>query len=1296
MLSFASTPSTGTINTSQTSFTYTAGPFSQPNPSPLGLGQLDTGPRCDASAGFPCDTFDLVVNLPSGYLDNTTTGHPLASVKVTMSWVDAGAGKSDYDLYIYKLPRSDCFDTQGNPSSDCTNTDGNERADYQSASSNNPEVATISPLVADGANHHYTVHIVPYTPTGETVTVKVELLPGPAGGGGGGGGGVPFGSADATAPGVPRFMNFYAPDGTSAQSANGEFNIGFNPATKRIMTMNIGPIWRITPPEVLIPGAPECCEGLWEDKSNPTTNTGLDPILWTDQNLTTSRTFSSNSTAGANAVYGYSDNDGDTWTPIGIAAPNGGADHETIGTGNYPALLAALANPTVNRNHAAYYCSQDIVGPAACYRSDTLGVSWGASTLAYNGQGPGVPGGTCGGLHGHIHVAPDGTAWLPVNQCSGLQGGVFSTDGGTTWTTFQVPNGFSQQQGADPSIAIDHNNRIYYAYVRNEPVATGNPPEGHARVAVGDRNGTTINWLYDVDIGRTGAGTGTGGLPGGIVTNGDHGIINAAEIEAVGDSATPNSASLSSSVPGRAAVAFLGTSQPGDYQALSFPGDWYPFIATTYDGGQTWTMVNATPNDPVQHATGIWQQGGSATDRNLLDFTEITIDDRGRVLYGYSDGCVTTGCIAGTAPNDFVAYMRVARQTGGKSLLQTYDGSTDTTAAIAPKAPCLIGPSPSPAPNPHSTRDTGGSHLVWRAPDNGGADIIRYDIFRGTSAGGENLVTPIGSSTTTKFDDTTALPNVPDYFYVVKAINSVGPGPISNEIDLQVTTTVVQNICALPGVTLFTDPAGDSMAPAQTLFPATDLLAANVTQPYAPDGNIKLIFTINTTPEPTNVSSKTTGVAWFLAIKRADGTYTGVRMEGNPAGPNFFTYVPGANSSGGVDGRFVSSETQLTDGLSSYNPTTGVITIVAPLSQLGLTLGTQISLVSGSTATSDLLGLGAGVTEIVDSMPNSGAFTAVPAYSQVNANSVCAPNSPPTAALKAYPAGQPTLPPTVAPGGTITLDGSASSDPDAGDTIASYTFNFGDGSAPVTQSGATYNHVYSTSGQYGATLKVTDSRGLVSSNTALVDVYVNTPPTAALAANPTSGFAPLRVSFDASGSSDPDSGDTIASYTFRFGDGNSVTQSTATVLHQYTAPGTYTASLTVTDSRGKASTNTATKTITVNGQPDLIVSTLTASNNQAPQGSKVTFTATIKNQGTAGAGASTTQFKDGNTVLGSVSTAAIPANGSVTVTFNWYTASAKKGNHTITATADSTNVVAESNENNNTKTITISIQGNKT
>jgi PKD repeat protein len=71
------------------------------------------------------------------------------------------------------------------------------------------------------------------------------------------------------------------------------------------------------------------------------------------------------------------------------------------------------------------------------------------------------------------------------------------------------------------------------------------------------------------------------------------------------------------------------------------------------------------------------------------------------------------------------------------------------------------------------------------------------------------------------------------------------------------------------------------------------------------------------------------------------------------------------------------------------------------------------------------------------------------------------------------------------------LDGSGSTDPDAGDSIASYTFDFGDGSDPVTQSSPTVSHTYNAAGEYPARLSVTDSHGLVSTNTAVFVVEVN-------------------------------------------------------------------------------------------------------------------------------------------------------------------------------------------------------------
>jgi hypothetical protein len=1002
MFSLASTPPSGTLTDTSGAQSYTAGPFTAANPTPVI--EVDKGPECN-NPSQPCDDYALTITLPAGY----AAAHPNAAAKVTMGWTDAGSGKSDYDLYIYKNPRSDCTPN------DCTTTDGSEAADYQSASSNNPEIATISPLL-DGT-HKYTVVVLPYTPTGETVNVKIELLPGAAGGGGPAPG--PFGGTDPTVPGNPRYLNFYAPLGTSAaNAAQGEFNIGFDPKTLRIMVMNIGPIWRLTPPEILTPKMPECCEALWEDKSNPATNTGLDPILWTDQK--TGRTFSSNSTAGANAVYGYTDaaapfNDGDQWVPVAASPPNGGADHETIGSGPYPAGLSALSTP-VNQGEAVYYCSQDIVGPASCQRSDTLGASYGPGVLAYNGQGSGLPGGTdCGGLHGHVHVAPDGTVWLPVNQCAGKQGGAVSTNGGTTWTEFIVTGSASQGNGADPSVAIDADSTAYYAYVNNEPVAAGNPPEGHVHVKVSKDRGVT--WINDVDLGKS------------------HGIVNAAEIEAVGGSS------------GRAAVGFPGTNVPGDYQAGSFPGKWYAFISTTYDGGLTWVTVNATPNDPVQSMTGIWQQGGSAQDRNLLDFNEITVDAKGRVLYGYSDGCVTEGCIAGTAPNDYTAYMRVARQSGGKGLF----ASMDIAEPTAPKPPCLSG-----------TRDSTASHLSWKAPDNGGAEITNYQILRGTTSGSEVvLVTGLPGDTKTTYDDFAALPSVPDYFYVVKAINANGTSVASNEIDLKIAVTPpTPTACALPGLLILSDATGDEL----DMVPGHDVQSLSIAEPFAFAPN-KVVFTLKmqslaTVPPNTrwpvtfNVGSPAVNYTVRMTNAPGDGATTAPIFQ---VGPTAGTLVAA-------------------DPASTFTPD-GTIRIVVPGSAIGNPAPGQA--ISGFLVR--IVGVnGVVITLTPDNMPDSlapsGSYT-------VLGNAACAPNAAPTALLTGTPQSGPN--PL-----TVNFSGAGSTDPDAGDSIASYTFNFGDGSPPVTQSSPTISHTYNSPGEYGARLTVTDSHGLASTNTSifLIDV----------------------------------------------------------------------------------------------------------------------------------------------------------------------------------------------------------------
>ena len=68
---------------------------------------------------------------------------------------------------------------------------------------------------------------------------------------------------------------------------------------------------------------------------------------------------------------------------------------------------------------------------------------------------------------------------------------------------------------------------------------------------------------------------------------------------------------------------------------------------------------------------------------------------------------------------------------------------------------------------------------------------------------------------------------------------------------------------------------------------------------------------------------------------------------------------------------------------------------------------------------------------------------------------------------------------------TVQADGSASTDGDA-TPIASYRFDFGDGSAPVTTMAptATVQHTYAAAGTYTVTLVVTATPGGTVSNTA--------------------------------------------------------------------------------------------------------------------------------------------------------------------------------------------------------------------
>jgi|GEM_PF-872265 len=161
---------------------------------------------------------------------------------------------------------------------------------------------------------------------------------------------------------------------------------------------------------------------------------------------------------------------------------------------------------------------------------------------------------------------------------------------------------------------------------------------------------------------------------------------------------------------------------------------------------------------------------------------------------------------------------------------------------------------------------------------------------------------------------------------------------------------------------------------------------------------------------------------------------------------------------------------------------------------------------------------------------------------------------------------------------TVNLSGSNSSDTDG--SIATYAWNLGNGQ---TATGPSAQAVFTEAGEYTVTLVVTDDRGATSTQTLTINVSEdsNIPPGAVIGSDVVSGSAPLQVNFNGTASSDVDG--TIATYAWNFGNGQNgsgVTPPTVT----YALPGVYTATLTVTDTRG--ATGTVSRTITVNRPPN--------------------------------------------------------------------------------------------------------------
>jgi PKD repeat protein len=160
-------------------------------------------------------------------------------------------------------------------------------------------------------------------------------------------------------------------------------------------------------------------------------------------------------------------------------------------------------------------------------------------------------------------------------------------------------------------------------------------------------------------------------------------------------------------------------------------------------------------------------------------------------------------------------------------------------------------------------------------------------------------------------------------------------------------------------------------------------------------------------------------------------------------------------------------------------------------------------------------------------------------------------------------------------GEVLTFDGSNSADPNGVGDIASYDWDFGDGS---TGSGIVVSHTYLNEGIYTATLIVTDTQGASSLDSAVVTVS-NVAPTIG-SIDPMESVLPGVTVNAGAVFSDPGILDTHAA-AWDWGDGT-VTQGViiesggsgnVAGSHSYTTPGVYTVTLTISDGVESASSS---------------------------------------------------------------------------------------------------------------------------
>ncbi len=364
--------------------------------------------------------------------------------------------------------------------------------------------------------------------------------------------------------------------------------------------------------------------GNWEETQDPIacSPTTSDPYGWVDP--ITDRIFNVQMIGLETSWICWSDDDGETWagnphdsgtTPIN--------DHIKLATGPWTSSgygLLGQFSQTVYET-AVYYCYNKLAG-IFCFTSFD-----GGATFEAGGQIIGLAT-TNGGLHGAITSAPDGTVYVTPRVETPTV--IVSKDNGFTW--------FERTMGEDVGTPYPR---------KNSEVSTDSESNAY-HVWTGADEG--IYLARSTDSGESWTQE----------------SIRVSPIEVI-STAFPQT---DAGDPGRFAVTYLGSENSSLLNESDLDGNpWngnghYAPNEVHYHLYVTFSL-NALDDEPIFHTQRLTDdpvqvgaiclnsgdcrsdQGGS--NRNLLDFNDLHIDNQGRVFIAIADGC-TGECATKDAP----------------------------------------------------------------------------------------------------------------------------------------------------------------------------------------------------------------------------------------------------------------------------------------------------------------------------------------------------------------------------------------------------------------------------------------------------------------------------------------------------------------------------------------------------------------------------------------------------------------------------------------------------------------------